>query len=694
MLSRRWKTIVGAYGPATKVPGWVKQLRTARGAQASEILRDLYAHICHQECDVFPATAAALPLLFQLAKEASVASRAPVLRLIGVIASVTGNGNAPDEATRQACSDALWKQEKLLGRLLDDSDAAVRTCAAFALAMYAQTRRHSNPERLAGARQALEARLDIESDVRVLACVIEGLGYFEDTQDRIAPFLDRKGDPALAAAMALSGMDVGTPQVVAQLVRALEDSQSLDEHWADSPFRTWRMRFAVLERIRQLGLPRAAPALDVLIEIAKSADGFTIEDDVGPLLDLLFTSQRHIPVRDWKQILRLSELQVRGLAAIADNAALFGEIDETGDVCVIGNVGVLFSGYGLPQSRPGLIRLLRASGHAWSEPPADPAAARGALARVVHCEQTTVEEVSELRLSGVATNALLAAVAGCSELRKLSVAESVVTDAGVRFLAALPSLRKLDLRETLVGDLQLRPLGELRSLEELDLHECGVTDELLAALTPLTALRRLALGRNPVQGGGCRHLPWSLEWLDLAGSAVDDQGLRGLVELKALRTLRLPATQLTGASLEVLNALDNLRVLDVSRTRTDDGALLRLVLPGLEELEIDETLVTAAVFPALARLPRLTKLKLGGKPVEPFNAGPQNPVAIQDRLDELIRAAPKLESLRAENTDLTDGSLLRLAELPLSYLWVRGTHVTQDGLEEFSRRRPQCTAYK
>lgn len=62
-------------------------------------------------------------------------------------------------------------------------------------------------------------------------------------------------------------------------------------------------------------------------------------------------------------------------------------------------------------------------------------------------------------------------------------------------------------------------------------------------------------------------------------------------------------------------------------------------------------------------------------------------------LKENLEQFPALQSVRLENTKITDVGLKLLSGLRLSHIGLSGTQVTAAGVDEFKRQVPECTVY-
>ncbi len=161
----------------------------------------------------------------------------------------------------------------------------------------------------------------------------------------------------------------------------------------------------------------------------------------------------------------------------------------------------------------------------------------------------------------------------------LSLADTSVSDAGLRYLADLPHIKQLalgnlDPRHALPGapvpqskltDAGLVHLKGLSSLGNLNLGGLPVTDAGLDTLKDLPNLGGLYLDRTLVRGAGLgrwKSLP-GLALIYLDGSPVSEEGLANLKGATNLQLLSLAGVPLTGAGLNHLKAVPKLNQLDI-----------------------------------------------------------------------------------------------------------------------------------
>lgn len=165
----------------------------------------------------------------------------------------------------------------------------------------------------------------------------------------------------------------------------------------------------------------------------------------------------------------------------------------------------------------------------------------------------------------------------------------------------------------------------------------------------------------------------------------------------------IEAAILTDRMLEKLRELPNLHVLRLVNTSTSGrGVEAIAVHAGLEELDLSVADFTLETARAVARLTLLRKFRYADVTDESLAA-----FAGLTHLEELelwatgvtdagIRHLLPLQSLRKlalRGSSITDSRLLDLATLPhlerLDISYAKGG-LTQEGLTEFQRRRPQC----
>jgi Leucine-rich repeat (LRR) protein len=166
-----------------------------------------------------------------------------------------------------------------------------------------------------------------------------------------------------------------------------------------------------------------------------------------------------------------------------------------------------------------------------------------------------MKRLQELHMSSL-TDDELKQLVPLTELEILSVQYSSLTE-----LPHLKKLRRLSLSNSHIGDAGVKHLREMKCLEELDLEETDVGDWGLEVLEGLTELRVLNLTNTRVVGPGVTHL-------------------RKLTKLEVLRLFQANYIEDGKLDLSVLCNYPNLRRLDLGRRKLQDKDL-----DGLKELK-------------------------------------------------------------------------------------------------------------
>lgn len=273
-----WSALTHAYGPADDVPGLLGALCSPDEERRRNALYELYGNIFHQGSR-YPATAAAVPFLVRMAADPQLPDRAGCLQLLAALAigydeahlpggiAITEWRSAVEEVRAQdpeairaeydawveAASDDKERRMREFRRdmydhdrqlealaaelgaydavragipallpLLGDTDAAVRTGAAYVLAWFPEAAGESLPRLL--------ARLDEEREPAALATALVAVGLLGDDGSgpelalRLRPFLIT-GEPvvrwAAATALARLGGRGVEPAVTADALAAL-----------------------------------------------------------------------------------------------------------------------------------------------------------------------------------------------------------------------------------------------------------------------------------------------------------------------------------------------------------------------------------------------------------------------------------------------------------------------------------------
>ena len=207
-------------------------------------------------------------------------------------------------------------------------------------------------------------------------------------------------------------------------------------------------------------------------------------------------------------------------------------------------------------------------------------------------------------------------LAEMSQLRKLNLGGTQVTDGGMEYLKGLTQLRWLALNGTQITDAGLECLEGMKQLEELDLGGARITDAGLARLAGLTQLQRLDLARTKITGKGLSHLYGlsQLRSLELGDTSVTGQSAAQLRQA-------LPGCNTGGAEVH------NDRGLAMLRSRQFDEALAEFN----EALLFDPDYASAYVNRGNARLGKKEYDAAIGDYTKGLDLAPENTAAYLNR---------------------------------------------------------------
>ncbi len=150
------------------------------------------------------------------------------------------------------------------------------------------------------------------------------------------------------------------------------------------------------------------------------------------------------------------------------------------------------------------------------------------------------------------------------EIKNLCLTHTEVTDAGLAQVPQCEQLRWLDLSFTAASDAGVQCFAGSQQLDQLNLERTRITDRALETVEGFHKLQEL----------------------DLSQTAVTDEGLKRLGQLRALQILWLTGTQVTDAGLVHLGSLRNLQQLE-SAGHTRDGRSAATVAQAAAQAELD-----------------------------------------------------------------------------------------------------------
>jgi len=243
-----------------------------------------------------------------------------------------------------------------------------------------------------------------------------------------------------------------------------------------------------------------------------------------------------------------------------------------------------------------------------------------------------------------------------SNLTRLKLTGSTVSEEAVKELGALTALTDLNMSFAKVSDANLDGLGRLTNLRVLDLQVANIDDSAMRQVGMLGQLTSLNLAGVPLSDKGVAELGKlkNLTRLSLGGtaSAITDVGVAALAPLGKLQQLSLAFTQVTGAIGPVLGGFSDLENLSLSHTQFDSAAMEHLAgLRRLKSLDLTDTKMDDAGLRHLAACKSLQSLSLRNTPIT--NEGLQ-----------ALESLPELKKLDIRGTRTTNAGWSRLLDAP------------------------------
>jgi hypothetical protein len=232
------------------------------------------------------------------------------------------------------------------------------------------------------------------------------------------------------------------------------------------------------------------------------------------------------------------------------------------------------------------------------------------LAQLAACEGLYALNLDSSRLA--VTGAGLAPLASLPHLTALSFDAK---DADMPYIAALPRLRHLVCQDTAAGDDGFSALGGSMSLEYLWGRRChNLGRRGFVSLARIPTLRSLSVSCLNVDDEGLAELPRFPALTELMPMDVPDEGYRHVGRCPHIESLVLMyCRETTDRSTELIAGLPLTNYFASYNRISDRTPELLSEMPTLEEVTFDSCAgLTDAGIAALARLPRLRKLGVGG----------------------------------------------------------------------------------
>jgi Leucine-rich repeat (LRR) protein len=243
-----------------------------------------------------------------------------------------------------------------------------------------------------------------------------------------------------------------------------------------------------------------------------------------------------------------------------------------------------------------------------------------------------------------------------TRLQSFSAANTIITDRGAKELAALTDLVRLELSWSFVTEELAAPLSKLRNLREIELRDTRTGDRVCQSLS--------------------EHCP-DLRVCLLDKTAVTEVGLGHLAKLKKLERLNVSLCKIDDQVAVAIGQMTRLRELSLGATAIGDNTYAAILkLPDLQELSIQESKVNSAAVAAGGVHPTVRKLSFSFSDCD-------------DAAAAQLAKWPKLQELDLARTAVTDKCIPALVAMKtVRRLDLRGSQVTAKGLEQLKAARP------
>ncbi len=280
---------------------------------------------------------------------------------------------------------------------------------------------------------------------------------------------------------------------------------------------------------------------------------------------------------------------------------------------------------------------------------------------------------------------LAAKLQSLRQLKKLTIRDSSMSEAGWQSLGQLSEMEQLDVRDTNLSNTQLAAaVSSMPKLRAVRLSgksgNTEVDDIGLEALASCQELKVLAADHLWVSADGLQHLSGcaQLSELYLAGTLMDDRAMELVAKLPNLKKLRLAKTSVGTVGLAVLSEL-SLEDLDISECSQvfDDSLAPVGKMKSLKRLNLWRDVISDTGVAHLVGLTNMAWLNLDNTHMG--NAGLEH-----------LSGMKQLSFLHLGSTRVTNEGIPLLTPLSsLKELKVTRTAVTEEGLKPLLDANPQ-----
>ncbi|MFO0818651.1 MAG: hypothetical protein U1A77_11960 [Pirellulales bacterium] len=526
-----WNQLSHAYGAAGDIPEKIRALQSSDPAVWVRAMGGLYDTLCHQMCSIYPATAAAIPLLIELIAKSNVSCRGRIVQLLADIAFVAGQESEVETASEgevnQNVNSELLQGIDVFTDLLVDSLPQVRIQVPYLLGSIAWDVK-SQKVIIADIMHQMKTQFLAEQHLLVRASFVFGLACFASyATDLDNWFLERVSDTAessavrMAAALSYAERTTILPTLVEEFLFAnLANPEATDHLFQPEqpPMETrhhpigramlqflgkfkasddrgkqedmqfpWTTRwksgwvsFRIIDLLVDREVADREYCLRSMLPYLDRATVHTSDSLVLPIVKSVFKGKTLTKNTRPEE---LSDLESLVLRRIFDNVGLWAT-----------NVDQRFFGViGLGDRRSDWARVLGANAGF------SPQQIVEILEQQIHNQRSTSPaRVTEIRLCRVGSADFLPYLRAYPNLETLDFAETDFTDSDLESLAELRQLRNLRLNNTQITDAGVALLSDMNNLEQLYLAGTLVSDRCLDSLAKLPKLRYVYLPRTQV----------------------------------------------------------------------------------------------------------------------------------------------------------------------------------------------------
>ena len=218
-----------------------------------------------------------------------------------------------------------------------------------------------------------------------------------------------------------------------------------------------------------------------------------------------------------------------------------------------------------------------------------------------------IDEISRLHIRHLSLGASRISGAGYQKLAGMSSVENLwlppqITDHDLQAICCMRQLVLLSLNHARISNVGISGISSLTNLRELSLYNTLADDSCMEVLGRLPKLVKLRLDFTKITDAGLIRFGSlrRLEVLSLDGCDVSGQGLVELRNSNVLQELMLGSERISDEDVELLCTLVNLAKLDLSSARIGDSSVSKLSgLSRLKSLNLRDTMISKSASESL-----------------------------------------------------------------------------------------------